>query len=170
MRPRFSLPVGIALLLVMTPVMAHADVATTTPPTVNCTFTQGYWKNHSGNWPVTSLTLGNVTYSREDLIQILNTPVRGNGLIDLAHQLISVKLNVSQGADGSVLGTSIADADALIGNLVLIPPGNAFLSPSVTSAMTDKLDKYNNGLTGPGHCGNTATLTSTWGALKSIYR
>src|SRR5687767_5945628 len=58
-------------------------------PEEDCTFTQGFWKNHPEDWPVDELTLGNVTYSKDELLAIFGEPVSGNGLISLAHQLIA---------------------------------------------------------------------------------
>jgi cysteine-rich repeat protein len=118
----------------------------------NCTYTQGFWKNHADAWPVSSLTLGSVSYSKSQLISILQRPVAGNGLIQLAHQLIAAKLNVAQGA--SRVGDTIAAADALIGSLVVPPVGSGTLPTSTTSGLTSALDSYNTGLTGPGHCGD----------------
>src|SRR5437899_1307584 len=66
-----------------------------------CVFTQGYWKNHPAAWPVSSLTLGSVGYSEAQALSIFKTPVQGNGLISLAHQLMAAKLNLAAGADGS---------------------------------------------------------------------
>ncbi len=128
----------------------------------NCTFTQGYWKTHgpegcvTGNntnvWPVTNLTLGNVNYTDLQLCSILNAAAGGNGLIALAHQLIAAKLNIANGADGTAVAQAIADADALIGSLVVPPVGSGFLAPSSTSTLTTALNNYNEGATGPGHC------------------
>jgi hypothetical protein len=132
-----------------------------------CTRTQGYWKNHPEAWPVTALQLGTTTYTADQLLSppppitipptapapsILTTPAQGNGLISLAHQLIAAKLNVAAGADPTALGTAIADADALIGSLVIPPIGTGFLAPKNTSALSTTLDQFNNGATGPGHC------------------
>ena len=117
----------------------------------DCTFTQGYWKNHPDAWPVASLKLGTRTYSKADLIAILKTPVKGNGLIQLSHQLIAAKLNIAAGASDSSIHTAISDADALIGNLVV---GTDSLPTSQTSALNDKLDAFNSGAIGPGHCGD----------------
>jgi hypothetical protein len=135
----------------------------------NCTFTIGYWKTHPGAWPVTSLTLGTVTYNQADLLAILNEPSGGNGLLILAHQLIAAKLNLINGANPSFISATIADADALIGGLVPPPVGGDFLDPSVTTADSHMLDDWNNGITGPGHCGDTASKPATWGHLKSMY-
>jgi hypothetical protein len=38
---------------------------------------------------------------------------------------------------------TIADADALIGDLVVPPVGSGFLEPSETSALNDELTVYN---------------------------
>ena len=146
------------------------NAAGSTVQVQNCTFTQGYWKNHPEAWPVLNLTLGTVNYTQAQLLQILNQPVSGNGLVSLAHQLIAAKLNIANGADGTVINSTIAAADAQIGPLVIPPIGAGFLSPASTSAKTQTLDDWNNGITGPGHCADTATHSSTWGALKSLYR
>ncbi len=113
-----------------------------------CTFTQGYWKNHT-DWPVANLTLGTTVYTKTQLLSIFGTPVSGNGLVSLAHQLIAAKLNVSSGA---AVSASIVAADALIGSLVVPPIGAGFLAPATTSALTSALDNYNNGLSGSPHC------------------
>lgn len=136
----------------------------------NCTYTQGYWKNHEESWPVADLTLGSVNYTAAQLLSLFNKPAKGNGLIFLAHQLIAAKLNVAQGAVASLsIQQAIADADALIGALVVPPVGSGHLSPGTASALTEILDQFNNGTTGPGHCGTTPVQTSTWGGIKRGY-
>jgi cysteine-rich repeat protein len=120
----------------------------------DCTLTVGYWKTHPESWPVASLTLGSVSYTKAQLLSILSTSVNGNGLIALAHQTIAAKLNVANGADPAAAASSIAAADALIGALVVPPVGNGYLKPSATSALTAALDAYNTGTVGPGHCGD----------------
>ncbi len=118
-----------------------------------CTLTQGYWKNHPQAWPVSSLTLGSVTYTEAQLIAILQQPVQGNGLVSLAHQLIAAELNIAAGASApSSVTTAIAQANALIGSLIIPPIGSGYLSPASTSALTDILDQFNSGTIGPGHC------------------
>jgi hypothetical protein len=73
---------------------------------------------------MTELQLGNTTYTQEQLLAILHEPVRGNGLIILAHQEIAVKLNIANAADGSCIQQTLADADALTGDLVIPPIGD----------------------------------------------
>ena len=118
----------------------------------NCTYTQGYWKNHSAVWPLQSLMLGAVSYSESQLLQILNRPAQGNGLVILAHQLIAAKLNMADGADPIAVQETVIDADNMIGGLIVPPIGNGYLSPNQTSNLTDTLTEYNEGTIGPGHC------------------
>jgi hypothetical protein len=93
--------------------------------------------------------LGGNSYSAAQLCAILNTPVGGNGLIDLAHQLIAAKLNIANGADPTAIASTIASADTMIGGLIV---GSGALPTSQTSALVTALDNYNTGATGPGHC------------------
>jgi hypothetical protein len=120
-----------------------------------CTRTLGYWKNHENEWPVSSLTLGSVTYSKKQLLSILKKPVKGNGLVSLAHQLIAAKLNVAASASApAAVAAAIAQADATIGGLIVPPVGSGYLAPSATSGLLTTLDVYNNGAApdGPRHC------------------
>jgi hypothetical protein len=94
---------------------------------------------------VTQLQLGNVTYTQQQLLDILHEPVRGNGLISLAHHLIATKLNVANGADPSCIEQTIADADAMIGDLVVPPVGTGYLAPRDVEALKDTLEDYNEG-------------------------
>jgi len=134
-----------------TPTASPTATTTATPtptPTgtpVGCVFGQGFWKNHPNQWPVAQLQLGNVSYNQQQLLSILHDPVRGNGLLILAYQEIAAKLNIANGADGSCIQQTLADADALIGNLVVPPVGNGFLAPRDVSALADTLGQYNDG-------------------------
>jgi len=109
-----------------------------------CTYTQGYWKNHPEIWPVDSLAIGNVTYSKDELLLIFREPVRGNGLILLAHQLIAAKLNVALGVDDEGLLDELNGCDGLIADLVIPPLGDGRLEPSSVAAIANELDEFNN--------------------------
>jgi hypothetical protein len=143
--------------------------ASTKPASQNCTYTIGYYKNHPDAWPVGSLFLGNVSYTAAQLLQILNQNAGGNGLIILAHQLIAAKLSIAGGADPTPVAADIANADALIGNLVVPPIGSDTLTPASVEPMATNLDSYNNGNLGVPHCGEVKTQTATWGSLKGLY-
>ena len=114
----------------------------------------------TNNWPVTSLTLGTVTYTDLELCQILNTPTNGNGLIALAQELIAAKLNqvimsnqlrqfgVSLCAGATceqvaMINRWVADADALVGGQVIPPLGSGFLDPTVTDSFANNLHTFN---------------------------
>ena len=138
----------------------------------DCTYTQGYWKNHPEDWPTNSLIIGTVSYTQAELLAILNTPAQGNGLISLAHQVIAMMLNIANGATVPVLQQTTLNLalNPMIGSLV-IPPilgSTAFLAPSSTAAYTQTLDEYNNGFTGPGHCQALPVEHSTWSRIKTL--
>jgi hypothetical protein len=135
-----------------TKVATHTSVDTPYQvPCASCgTLGLGYWKNHyDAAWPPAvvagGMTIGTVHYTAGQLHSILNAPSVGNGVIILAHQLITAKLNVANGdnPDAAVLA-AIASADALIGGLVAPPIGSGWLHPSLTGALTQTLDTYNN--------------------------
>jgi len=130
------------------------------PPTGNseCTFTQGYYQNHpdvipevivtpdpNDVNPAFTLNLGSVSYTKSELLQIYSVPVKGNGLIALAQQLITAKLNAGAGPVPPEILTAILSADALIGSLVVPPIGDGFLAPSQTSPLVKILTSYNSG-------------------------
>ncbi len=140
------------------------------PLATNCTYTQGFWKNHTGVWPVTGLTLGSVSYTAAELLAIFNQPAQGNKLVILAHQLIAAKLNIANGADPSAAASTISASDALIGSLVVPPIGAGNLPSNPATGYANTLDDYNNGIIGPGHCGTVPATASTWGKIKSQYR
>lgn len=136
---------------------------------MNCTYTHGFWKTHEEAWSA-SLTLGTVHYSKQELLDILWEPARGNGLVILAHQLIAVMLNANQGADVSSIQTQIDAAHALIGSKVIPPVGGDSAPPSSVSSLTQVLDDFNNGIIGPGHCGAVSVEENSWGKTKVLYR
>lgn len=152
-----ALPAGFRL--VGTDSVGHAvviDAIVDCPhPPQGCTRTQGYWKNKPDTWAVNSLLLGNVSYTKAELLSIFNRSVKGNGLVSLSHQLIAAKLNKAAGVSVPTdVETAMMAADALIGDLVVPPVGSGYLRPSVTSSLTSTLDSYNNGEFpgGPPHC------------------
>jgi len=160
-------------LLPTSPYSSTQHAHTSAPvPGNDCVKTIGYWKNHPSAWPVSSLKLGNIIYSKAQLLLILNQPAAGNGLISLAHQLIASKLNVIAGAiPSSSIQGAIATADALIGNKIVPPIGSGYLTPATASHLTDDLEEFNNEETSTAPCqGTTPTQPRTWGELKAIYR
>lgn len=115
----------------------------------NCPpLTQGYWKNHQGVWAAFApLTLGSNSYTSQQLETILQTPVRGDASIALAHQLIAAMLSTAvNNTDPTPILSVLADANNLIGSGT-IPEGVAPSSPLGQAMASDEsvLDDYNNG-------------------------
>ncbi|HEX9198443.1 MAG TPA: hypothetical protein VF865_02715 [Acidobacteriaceae bacterium] len=118
------------------------------PPATGCPATQGFWKHHL--IPVPSLTIGGITYTRAQLVAILNTPAGGNATLILMHQLIAALANEAAGAqhvgvveDGVSVDTAIAQAQTLLASV-----NNGFVDPSSTlggemTALATVLDDYN---------------------------
>jgi hypothetical protein len=115
-----------------------------------CPLTQGFWKNHPAAWPVTSLTLGSVSYNQAQLITILKTPVAGDASINLAHQLIAAMLNVANLSNPAPISATITDANGdLDGGIIPqgIAPSSTLGADMVGDAST--LDSYNSGTLTP---------------------
>lgn len=53
----------------------------------------GYWKNHPEAWPVNEIKIGNVTYSKQQALEILTQANARDATRMLAAQLIAAKLN-----------------------------------------------------------------------------
>ena len=136
--------------------------------------TQGFWKNHPDVWPIgcTPMLLGTASYTQAELLSIFTTPAAGNGILSLAHQLITAKLNICNGSEPTNILTTVAAADALISDLVIPSIGVGFLSPGSTGGFTNTLDNFNNGkIPGVVDCLQPVPAKrSTWAGLKAIYR
>jgi hypothetical protein len=134
-----------------------------------CTLTQGYWKTHSHHGPAPEddawFLLGDVDgdttsegadenffISGQTYYQVLWTPPAGNAYYILAHQYIAAKLNILNGATSTpAVNSAITFAESFFSSKM---PSSS-LSKTERKQATDNaatLDKYNNGVTGPGHC------------------
>jgi len=124
------------------------------PPGVanKCPLTQGFWKNHADEWPVTILTLGNQTYTEAQLLNILNTAPGGNASLILAHQLIASKLDIADGSNSTPIINTIVDADSLLSGFSGPLPYNVTTSSTVGQQMVNDantLNSFNNGALSP---------------------
>ena len=120
-----------------------------------CPLASGFWKNHPSVWPVNTLTLGTIAYTKNQLLIILNTPAgtgkKADASVLLADQLIAAKLNSLNGSPACPIASTIVAADALIGTL----PIPLRISPSSYEgqqmiALGATLVNYNIGLLTPG--------------------
>jgi hypothetical protein len=104
---------------------------------------------------VNSLTLGSQTYTKAQLLTILATPVKSDASLILADQLITAKLNIANGADGTPVTITIPDADAVLSLYPdRLPYGVKTNSTDGQRMVNDAtmLENFNNGLLTPG-CG-----------------
>ena len=112
------------------------------------TGTPGYWKNHPEAWPVSSITIGGVSYTKAKAINWLNTADRGDKTVTMFRHLLSAKLNVLNGTDSSCIASTISAADAWMQTHGPVGSGVAASSAAWQqgSSLATKLDNYNNGL------------------------
>lgn len=141
------------------------------PPPSGCFLTPGYWKNH--DWPVDSLMFAGAEMSRDDLMVILWTPVRGDATVILAHHLIAAKLNVISGADDGIQDT-IDAADAFLMDNPLFSRPSGALKQEATE-LKDTLAAYNEqgcdeDSTGDPDKSVMTQEVQTWSNLKTLYR
>jgi hypothetical protein len=111
------------------------------------TGTPGYWKNHPEAWPVVTITVGGVTYTREQAIAWLDN-VNKDRTTTMFSSLVSAKLNVLIGNDKSCVASTIAAADAWM--QAHGPVGAGVHAASVAWKVGEPLhrlmDNYNNGM------------------------
>lgn len=72
----------------------------------------GYWKNHPEAWPVETITIGCVEYTKDDAIAYMKAPVKGDQTLKIFRALVAAKLNVLVGNDSSCIAATIAAADS----------------------------------------------------------
>jgi hypothetical protein len=110
------------------------------------TGTPGYWKNHSAAWPVQSITVGGITYSKAQAIALLGK-VGKDKSITMFSSLVPAMLNVMVGNDDSCVSSTIAAANLW---MAAHPAGSGVAGGSVAWAEGEllhiQMDSYNNGL------------------------
>lgn len=138
------------------------------PPLIGCTYTSGYWKNHAGiskKQPdvITQflpISLGGgggktlVVTTANQAYSILNVDNKNSkGIKKLYAQLLTAKLNISNGASNEVISSTLNAVDAFL--------TTHDASDWDTLSKTEKnqviswvstLANYNNGLSGVPHC------------------
>jgi len=106
---------------------------------------------------VNSLTLGSQTYTKTELLIILNTPIGSGKNADasliLADQLIAAKLNIANGVDPAPVSSTITHADSILSGYSGKLPYHVKPSSANGQAMVNDatvLNNYNNGALIPG--------------------
>jgi uncharacterized delta-60 repeat protein len=118
-----------------------------------CPKSQGHWKNNPSIWPVNSLTLGSQSYTKAELLAILNASTQTDASLILARQLIAAKLNIANGSDPAPVNSTVAHADGLLSGFGGKLPYKVRPSSVIGQAMTadgSVLNNYNNALLTPG--------------------
>jgi hypothetical protein len=134
------------------------------PPPEGCTRTLGYWKTHSAKgpapfdptWNLIAPSAENSPFfsSGKSYYETLWTAPRGNAYWILAHQYIAAELNVLAGASIPADVAAVwTQAKTWFETYTPSTVTRAARAQAISWAGT--LDDYNNGLSGPGHCGDT---------------
>ena len=126
---------------------------TFTPPAPSCTYTQGFWKNHQERWDANGKMVvwnGQNFFNTGRSYAYIYTlsAAGGNSFVQLAHQYIAAKLNLNGGSDPAI-NSSVAQAEALFNGL---SNGVTYVKDATWTNLASKLDDYNKGVSGPGHC------------------
>ncbi len=95
--------VAILLALVVPTVLSIAPALACGGCDCPCTGTPGYWKNHPEAWPVDEITIGDEVFSKEDALDLLNTPVKGDKSITMFKALAAALLNEANGCNVSCI-------------------------------------------------------------------
>ena len=140
-------------------------VAVTVPACpVGCTLTPGYWKTHSAYGPAptdddwSSLASGPDTVffsSGKTYYQVLWTAPTGNPYWILAHAYIAAQLNQLGGASDGAVAAQMLQAKQIFQQYTPAYIGGLKKSSALAQqvvGLAARLDAYNNGLIGPGHC------------------
>ncbi|MEJ2353054.1 MAG: hypothetical protein P8Y03_24970 [Anaerolineales bacterium] len=145
------------------PTVTNPPVSNLTPtPEKNCTYPATYWKNHPEAWLAENILIGNLTYTKEEAISILETDTEDIPT-NVLKQLFATILNILKGADPSRIENSVVTTIDWLGQHS--PDDQLSETDQLTgSALIDVLEKYNGGQTGPELCSDaprTPTPTPT---------
>jgi hypothetical protein len=105
--------------------------------------------NHPAAWPVDQLSIGGTIYTKDQLIDFMKHPTKGDVTYTIAAHLIAAKLNVGVGNLSSCIEPTIAAADAWLAQYPLgsnVKAGGANSPWQIGEPLSSTLDAYNNGL------------------------
>jgi hypothetical protein len=120
---------------------------TVTPVAQPGTGTPGYWKNHPLAWPVSTITVGGSSYTRDQAITWLDKTGKDR-TITMFSSLVPAMLNVLIGNDGSCVSSTIEAANAWLQKYGPVGSGvhAASLAWKLGEPLHRLLDNYNNGM------------------------
>jgi hypothetical protein len=110
------------------------------------TGTPGYWKNHPEAWPSNTITVGGVTYTKDQAISWLNK-VGKDKTTTMFSSLVPAMLNVAIGNDPTCIASTIAAANSWMATYGPVGSGVAASSPAwaLGEPYHIQMDDYNNG-------------------------
>ncbi len=136
------LALGLVLLFALT---AAPVLATDCSCACECR-SPGYWMNHPGAWPIDSITVGGITYTKADAIAWMGKPVKRDKTITLFRAVVAAKLNVIMGCPSCCIAGTISRADAW---MAAHPVGSGVRASSCAwktgECLYWRLDAWNNG-------------------------
>jgi hypothetical protein len=111
------------------------------------TGTPGYWKNHPEAWPVETILVGGVSYTKDQAIERLES-VGKDRRLTMFSSLVPAMLNVMIGNGASCIASTIAAADAWMSEHIADPEivRASSLAWKIGEPMHRQLDNYNNGM------------------------
>lgn len=125
------------------PVPAATLVPTVTlavPGTVDASCLPGpdYWKTRPAEWPATVLTVGSQNYTQAELLNLLYAEPGADASLLLARQIVAAQLNILNGADGSLIQSTLAQASTLLQNVATFR-GRLPYATSLTSTIGQQM-------------------------------
>ncbi|TVT47512.1 hypothetical protein FNH05_19000 [Amycolatopsis rhizosphaerae] len=129
-----------------------------------CTYTIGYWATHEqATTALLPITLGTENGQKSITVDtwaeasyIFPPSFSGNasnGINRLYAQLLAAKLNIANGASDTAVAGTIAAADAFLATHNSADWGSLNVAErGMVNSWATTLDRYNNGIIGPGHC------------------
>lgn len=117
------------------------------PPSTVGTGTPGYWKNHPEAWPVESLVVGGVTYSKSEALALMEGGNDRDKSYTMFRHLVATRLNLLIGTEAGCIAGTVGLADAW---LTSYPVGSNVKGSSLAwkngEPLSVQLDRYNNGM------------------------
>jgi hypothetical protein len=106
----------------------------------------GYWKNHPEAWPVDTITIGGIAYSRAEALEMLNAKGGSDRSTTMFSHLLATRLNLLSGTEAACIEDTVDAADAWLAEF---PPESDVKANSAAWKTAEKwkdmLDAYNNG-------------------------
>ncbi len=120
------------------------------PPLDGCTYTIGWYKNHTSQWPAGYDAADTFYNSGQTWLQVFNTPVKGNAYYILAPQFMAAKMTSAGAVTPAEMATALQRAEEILASSPATKPTKA--AGAEMKQLATILDDYNNGRLGVAHC------------------